>query len=78
MSSRKADITPAAPRASPIFSVEGERRYWVHVAIDRSTGQIIDENIEPVKRMKPSLILSVGIWSAFMTIGLADPADTRQ
>lgn len=30
------------------FLVEGERRYWVHVAIDRSTGQVIDENIEPV------------------------------
>jgi len=26
--------------------------------------------------MKPSLILTVGVWSAFMTIGLADPADT--
>ena len=30
------------------FLVEGERRYWVHVAIDRSTGQVIDEKIEPV------------------------------
>jgi hypothetical protein len=30
------------------FLVEGERRYWVHVAIDRLTGQIIDEKIEPV------------------------------
>ena len=30
------------------FLVEGERHYWVHVAIDRSTGQVIDENIEPV------------------------------
>jgi hypothetical protein len=30
------------------FIVEGEHRYWVHVAIDRTTGQIIDENIEPV------------------------------
>jgi len=30
------------------FLVEGEHRYWVHVAIDRSTGQVIDENIEPV------------------------------
>ncbi len=30
------------------FLVEGERRYWVHVAISRVTGQIIDESIEPV------------------------------
>ncbi len=30
------------------FVVDGERRYWVHVAIDRSTGQIIDQNIETV------------------------------
>ena len=30
------------------FLVEGERRYWVHVSIDRQTGQVVDENIEPV------------------------------
>jgi hypothetical protein len=30
------------------FLVEGERRYWVHVAIDRSTGEIIDQRIEVV------------------------------
>jgi hypothetical protein len=38
------------PNASSLsnFLVEGERRYWVHVSIDRSTGQVIDENIEPV------------------------------
>ncbi|XHR30483.1 MAG: hypothetical protein ACFUZC_07950 [Chthoniobacteraceae bacterium] len=30
------------------FSVEAERRYWVHVAIDRQTGEIIDKQIEPV------------------------------
>jgi hypothetical protein len=30
------------------FLVEGERRFWVHVAIDRQTGQVIDENIEAV------------------------------
>jgi hypothetical protein len=29
--------------------VEGEQRYWVHVAIDRFTGQVIDRQIEPVK-----------------------------
>ena len=31
------------------FVVEGEQRYWVHVAIDRYTGQVIDENVELVK-----------------------------
>ena len=30
------------------FLVEGERHYWVHVAIDRQTGKIIDENVEVV------------------------------
>jgi len=30
------------------FLVEGERHYWVHLAIDRTTGQVIDENIEVV------------------------------
>ncbi|HEX4084922.1 MAG TPA: hypothetical protein VHY22_08430 [Chthoniobacteraceae bacterium] len=29
------------------FMVEGERRYWVHVAIDRYTGAVLDEQIEP-------------------------------
>jgi len=30
------------------FMVEGERRYWVHVSIDRQTNQVISEKIEPV------------------------------
>lgn len=30
------------------FTVEGEKRYWVHVAIDRRTGKIIDRQIEAV------------------------------
>ena len=28
------------------FVVESEKRYWVHVAIDRFTGRVIDEQIE--------------------------------
>jgi hypothetical protein len=28
--------------------VEGEQRYWVHVAIDRFTGQVIDKQIDVV------------------------------
>ena len=30
------------------FVVEGEKRYWLHVAIDRYTGQVLDEQLEPV------------------------------
>ncbi len=32
----------------PKFIVTGETRYWVHVAIDRYTGTIIAESLEPV------------------------------
>ena len=31
------------------FVVEGEQHYWVHVAIDRFTGQVIDRQVEVVK-----------------------------
>ena len=30
------------------FVVEGEKHYWVHVAIDRFTGQVIDQQLELV------------------------------
>jgi hypothetical protein len=30
------------------FTVEGEKRYWVHIAIDRLTGQVIDRQLELV------------------------------
>jgi hypothetical protein len=30
------------------FTIEGEKRYWLHVAIDRYTGKIVDEQLEPV------------------------------
>jgi hypothetical protein len=38
------------PNASSLagFLVEGEQHYWVHVAIDRFTGQVIDKQIEVV------------------------------
>lgn len=39
------------PNASSLrngFVVNGEQRYWVHVAIDRFTGQVIDKQIEVV------------------------------
>jgi hypothetical protein len=31
------------------FVVEGEQRYWVHIAIDRFTGQVLDKQVEVVK-----------------------------
>ena len=31
------------------FLVEGEQRYWVHLAIDRATGTVLDKQIELVK-----------------------------
>lgn len=31
------------------FQVEGEQRYWIHVAIDRLTGKVIDKQIEVVR-----------------------------
>ena len=39
-----------APNAKSLdnFIVEGEKRYWLHVAIDRFTGKIIDQQLEPV------------------------------
>jgi hypothetical protein len=38
------------PTASALsdFVVEGEKRYWLHVAIDRFTGEVIDQQLEEV------------------------------
>jgi hypothetical protein len=30
------------------FVVEGEKRYWLHIAIDRFTGEVIDQELEAV------------------------------
>ena len=45
-----AQVGRFAPSASAPeqFIVEGERRFWVHLAIDRMTGQVIDKQVEPV------------------------------
>ena len=40
---------PQAANALDKFIVEGEQRYWVHVAIDRYTGEVLDKQIEVVK-----------------------------
>jgi hypothetical protein len=39
---------PATAAALNNFIVEGERRYWLHIAIDRYTGAMIDSYLEPV------------------------------
>lgn len=38
----------ANPTTLNDFIVEGEKRYWLHVAIDRFTGKVIDHQLEPV------------------------------
>jgi len=37
------------PADLPKFVVEGEQHYWLHVAIDRFTGQVIDKQVEEVQ-----------------------------
>jgi hypothetical protein len=41
----------AASATNPLaaFNVEGQQHYWVHIAIDRPTGQVLDKQIEVVK-----------------------------
>ena len=39
---------PNANNLQNDFVVEGEQHYWVHVAIDRFTGRVIDKQIETV------------------------------
>ena len=43
-----SSVNSSTPNALSQFLVEGECRYWVHLAIDRYTGQIVDEVVEPV------------------------------
>ncbi len=39
----------ASDTLASAFMVQGEQRYWVHLAIDRFTGEIVDQQIEVVK-----------------------------
>jgi len=39
---------PPTAQALKDFVVEGEKRYWLHIAIDRFTGEIIDQQLEAV------------------------------
>jgi hypothetical protein len=40
---------PPTATALKDFVVEGEKRYWLHVAIDRFTGAIVDQQLEAVE-----------------------------
>jgi hypothetical protein len=39
---------PGSAKTLNDFLVEGEKRYWLSIAIDRYTGQVIDQTLEPV------------------------------
>jgi hypothetical protein len=39
---------PGTANLTEPFVVEGEKRYWLHIAIDRFTGQVIDQQLEAV------------------------------
>ena len=39
---------PGTTNLTQPFVVEGEKRYWLHIAIDRFTGQVIDQQLEAV------------------------------
>lgn len=40
-------FTPTGTKYSD-FLVEGERRYWLHLALDRYTGKVVDQQLEAV------------------------------
>jgi hypothetical protein len=40
---------PASARDAAEFQVEAESRAWVHLAIDRLTGEILDRQVELVE-----------------------------
>jgi hypothetical protein len=39
---------PATAGSMDKFVVEGEKRLWVHLAVDRLTGNVIDSRVEVV------------------------------
>lgn len=39
---------PTSAKSTADFVVEGEKRYWLHLAIDRYTGEIVDQQMEAV------------------------------
>jgi hypothetical protein len=55
---RPGRYKPNATSLQNDFIVEGEQRYWVHVATDRFTGEVIDQQLEAVYewRLAPLVI----------------------
>jgi hypothetical protein len=47
---REKERAQRAAKSSPLaaFQVEGERHLWWHVAIDRLTGEVLDEAVEVI------------------------------
>ena len=43
------NVSATVPNPLAQFVVEGERRYWLHVAIDRLTGKVLDKQVELVE-----------------------------
>ncbi|MDD5349373.1 MAG: hypothetical protein PHQ12_04100 [Chthoniobacteraceae bacterium] len=41
-------VFPPAAKDLQQFVVQGEQRYWLHLAIDRYTGAVVDQQLEPV------------------------------
>lgn len=39
---------PSAATSLAKFTISGEKRYWVHLAIDRFTGKVLDQQVEAV------------------------------
>ncbi|XHR31251.1 MAG: hypothetical protein ACFUZC_12000 [Chthoniobacteraceae bacterium] len=40
---------PSSAKTLANFTADGEQRYWVHLAIDRYTGEVLDRRIESVR-----------------------------
>jgi len=40
-------LTPAAANLGSDFIVQGQKRYWMHVSLDRLTGEIVASQMEP-------------------------------
>jgi hypothetical protein len=43
-----SNSVPVSSGGKDNFVVEGERRYWLHIAIDRYTGKVVDQQLEIV------------------------------
>ncbi len=44
----QSGVFPPSAASLDGFVVQSERRYWLHVAIDRYTGKVVDQMLEPV------------------------------